>query len=629
MVTLRRTLLLAFLLLGLVPSIALSWLSFSRTRDAMSAQIAQSLAVQAQSLQSDIDSMLFERFENALVWGRSELMQDLRLGDVDKRVSNYLVGLAAGYGGVYQGMDCRRDDGLVLASTRPADIGRHTPDGPADGASRAVSFEARLSGGQVRLLLPVAPSLDDRLPIAIETDIASAYPLDRKIARLHLDLDAGQLSRLLDRAAVGRRVIVVLDAQGHWVAASQSLRGRALPDLAQRQAGLLLAGSAGPTAHRTTPWLNEPVILGLGRSRAGPVFGGSGWTTVVLQPVDEALAPVRDMAGIFGGLLLLVLLITLLAATLIAAAIARPILALTAVTRGYQRDGVLPASSTGLGSRISELKLLGQAYLDMMRTVDSSRQQLVRSAKLAMLGELAAVLAHEVRTPLGILRSSAQVLLRDRRLSEDSRELMGFIESETERLNRLVSTLLDTARPRLPSFAPVDMHALLRRCVQMQELQQALATPSSTSTSTSIAADAVAPAAPATPQLGVELLATDAMVEADAEQLMQAVFNLLNNAVQAVGAGGLVLISTADAGEQLRIDCADNGPGIPPAIAERIFDPFVTGRDGGIGLGLAVVQQVIAAHGGQISVGRSAAGGTLFSLFLPRRQTHTNQDTPC
>ena len=624
MVTLRRTLLLTFVLLGLVPSIALSWLSFSRTRDAMSAQIAQSLAVQAQGLQSDIDSMLFERFENALVWGRSELMQDLRLGDVDKRVSNYLVGLAAGYGGVYQGMDCRSDDGRVLASTRPADIGRHLPQDPAADGGRAVSFEARLSGGQVRLLLPTSPSLDDRLPITIETDIASAYPLDRKIARLHLDLDAGQLSRLLDRAAVGRRVIVVLDAQGHWVAASQSLRGRALPDLAQRQTGLLLAASVGTTVHRTTPWLNEPAILGLGRSRAGPVFGGSGWTTVVLQPIEEALAPVRDMAGIFGGLLLLVLLATLLAATLIAAAIARPILALTAVTRGYQRDGVLPASGTGLGSRISELKLLGQAYLDMMRTVDSSRQQLVRSAKLAMLGELAAVLAHEVRTPLGILRSSAQVLLRDRRLSEDSRELMGFIESETERLNRLVSTLLDTARPRLPSFAPVDMHALLRRCVQMQELQQVAAPSNSNSNSNSNTA-----AVPAAPQLGVELLATDAVVEADAEQLMQAIFNLLNNAVQAVGAGGLVLISTADAGEQLRIDCADNGPGIPPAIAERIFDPFVTGRDGGIGLGLAVVQQVIAAHGGQISVGRSAAGGTLFSLFLPRRQTQTNQDTPC
>ena len=136
--TLRRTLLLAFVLLGLLPSAALSWLSFTRTRDAMVGQIQLNLEVQARSIQADIDQMLFERFENAAVWSRSELMQDLRLGDVDKRVTNYLVDLQAGYPGVYDYLDCRSDDGGIIASSVPSRIGRIVPRVPDSPATRVV-----------------------------------------------------------------------------------------------------------------------------------------------------------------------------------------------------------------------------------------------------------------------------------------------------------------------------------------------------------------------------------------------------------------------------------------------------------------------------------------------------------
>jgi len=592
-VTLRRTLLLAFVLLGLLPSTALSWLSFSRTREAMSQQIAQSLDVQAQALQSDIDKMLFERFENALVWSRSELMQDLRLGDVDKRVSTYLAGLNSGYGDVYQRLDCRSADGTVLASTHAGDIGKRLDGSKAS----AVSVRAELAGGQAQLSLPETAVLDERWPLVIETAIHSVYaPQGEALARLHLELDARQFSRLLDRAALGQRQIIVIDAQGRWVAGSKGLRGRAMPDAPTLQAGLRLAAEHSANAATAQPWMDAAAIVGRGHSRAMPGFAGAGWTTLVMEPVDAALAPVDDIARIFVGLLGAVLLATLVAASLIGAAIARPILALTAKTQRYQREGLLPEPEV-THSRITELSELGRAYIDMISTVDHSRQELVRSSKLAMLGELGAVLAHEVRTPLGILRSSAQVLLRDPGLSADSRELMGFIESETERLNRLVSTMLDTARPRRLSIASCDMHALLQRCAQMRELQGQHAA-----------------------CITLDLAAHEPLIEADAEQLMQAVFNLLNNAIQAVGPQGRVALYTADEGEALRFECRDDGPGIPPELAGRIFDPFVTGRDGGIGLGLAVVRQVIVAHGGRIRVGRSDWGGTVFTCWLPRHQ---------
>lgn len=616
--TLRRTLLLALILLGLLPCIALSWLSFSRTREAMQSQIAQSLAVQAGSLQADIDRMLFEHFENARVWSRSELMQDLRVGDVDKRVSHYLAGLVDGYREQYVAMDCRDDRGRVLAATRPAAIGQTAPDA----AQLLPSLAAQLRSGPAQLLLAPVPVLAARRTLAVETPVASAYPdsapATLALARLHLDVDVTPFERLLDGAAVGRRQIVVIDGEGRWVAASRGLRERMLPAPEGQRAALarLLAakpaqGAEAADAPRTevqpgSPWLDEPVILGVGRSRPGSAMAQAGWTTLVLQPAAEALAPVRQMGQIFIGLLAVVLLGALAAATWMSGAIARPILALTQAARRWQAEGTPPDAGTR-SSRITELGELGRAYDDMVRAVQRSRETLVRSAKLAMLGELAAVMAHEVRTPVGIVRSSAQLLQRDKGLSDDSRELLGLMQAETERLNRLVSTMLDTARPRAPSFQPCDVHALLQRCAQMQRVQPGQAA----------SADA---------QGGVPVLiraeAADPVIEADAEQLIQALYNLMHNALQAVGPGGRVELSAQDdaATGMLVLACADDGPGIPSEIAERLFEPFVTRRGGGIGLGLAVVQQVVQAHGGQIRVGRSDWGGSLFECRLPRRQ---------
>jgi signal transduction histidine kinase len=622
-VTFRRALLLAFVLLGLLPCMAVSWLSFERTRQAMEAQIAQSLTVQAGTLQAEIDRMLFERFQNALVWSRSELMQDLRLGDVDKRVSGYLVGLAQGYGEVYRSLECLSGDGLVLASSRASTIGTHATEPP----QASESIHVALNGGTVRLMVPAATALDDGEPLAIETLVYSAYAASATqppaIARFRLAFDARQISLLLDGAAIGRRQVVVIDKLGRWIAGSHGLRGATVAgtnaatltdnDAGSRRRTLAwdTAGAgAGALVRRDMPWQPDAVIAGIGHSRAAGSWVGSGWTTVVFEPVDEALAPVHDMAAIFAGLLLTVLLAIVVAAPWLAAAVARPIAALVATTRRYQFEGRIEAH-TPAPSRIVEIDELDCAYRDMIKALEQSRQELMRTAKQAMLGELAGVLAHEVRTPLGIMRSSAQVLLRDRTLGADGRELMGFIESETERLNRLVTTLLDTARPRRPEFSRCDLHELLARCVQMQAVQDDMAAGSRACT------------------IELQLHAKDPLIEADAEQLMQATFNLLHNAVQAVGPNGRIRLSTSDDGAGVRVSCADDGPGIAADIAERIFDPFFTRREGGVGLGLAVVRQVIGSHNGHIRVQRSAWGGTEFVFTLPRLQDRITPGESC
>ena len=560
----------------------------------MTREIQQNLAIQARAIQSDIDKMLFERFENAIVWRRSELMEDLRLGDVDKRVTNYLVGLKQGYGDVYSELDCLDADNRIVASSLSSRIGAILPRDDRD----LVSVSAGLPTDAASLSLPRTSTLDGRTPLLIMAAIPSSYPASAaRTARLRMAVDLSPVNRLLDAAAQDKRVVVVIDSQGRWVAGSNRLRGRRLPDLEGQERTLAIARSPSMDVLESSPWLAEPTLIGRAASVAIPGFAGSGWTTMVLEPMDEALAPVSRTALAFASLFAIVFVGTTLAAGWIAAAMSRPIVALTDRTRRQQQGLVAPAGAMP-SSVILEVEVLTRAYDDMMRSLEQSRQELVRASKLAMLGELGAVLAHEVRTPLGILRSSAQILMRNPGLGVDGLELMGFIESETERLDGLVSTLLDTARPVQLARVACDLHELLAKCVQMHELKRAAVT------------------APQHP-VGVEFNAAAAWIAADPEQLKQVFFNLLSNATEAAGADGFVALSSFGKPGCVCIDFEDSGPGVPPDMEADIFEPFVSRRAGGFGLGLAIVRQIVSAHDGSISVGRSRWGGARFTVCLP------------
>ena len=205
-------------------------------------------------------------------------------------------------------------------------------------------------------------------------------------------------------------------------------------------------------------------------------------------------------------------------------------------------------------------------------------------------------MAHEVRTPLGILKSSGQLLAREQQLSPEGQEMVGFILSETERLNRLITTLIECARPRPPQFRPADLHAIIRHSLELIEAQ----------------------AANRSIRLEQDLKADPSELVCDAEQLLQVILNLVLNAVQVLRHDGIVRVGTRISGDDLVIEIADNGPGIAPDKRARIFDPFVTYREGGIGLGLTVVQQTVRQHGGSVEVGASGLGGALFRISLPR-----------
>lgn len=588
--TIRKTLLLAFLFVGLGPATLLAYFAFVKASQAIQSEIELGLSNQASTITVDIDKVMFERLQNAATWSHLEVMQDLQVQDVDKRLSGFLQRLQQGYAGIYQNLYTVSSNGHIAASSDPIAIGRRVMTGPA-------WQQINVAGTMMTLELPEVDTAKQASVLTIRTPIVSSFG-NGTLGQLYLRFDWTQIENLLDQAAGSGRMVALIDADGRLIAASRRLRV-VLPQFDRTLASwgkdihdgsILTKGSA--------PLPKTEMIVGIAQSKGFAGFPGFGWHTLVITPRSEALVPVHHMALIFMSILGVVALFIIAASSWVSREIARPIVALTAFSRRYMREEVLTEAPPAAGVEITELR---DTFVQMVQNIDLSRQNLVRAAKLAAVGEMSAVIAHEVRTPLGILRSSAQMLKREPGLSKEGREMMGFIESETERINRLVSTLLDSARPRPPHFAATDMHELIRRSVALmasQALKQEV-------------------------RLTTNFDAYDPWAECDAEQMTQVLLNLILNGLQILGHGGQIVVTTRDAGESFAVEIADDGPGIAPENRKRIFEAFFFLREGGIGLGLAVVQQIIVAHGGQIVATGSELGGALFQIRFPRNISKT------
>ena len=237
----------------------------------------------------------------------------------------------------------------------------------------------------------------------------------------------------------------------------------------------------------------------------------------------------------------------------------------------------------------------------------------VRAERLQAVAELSASLAHEIRNPLAAIRSATEQLARMQLPSgserdADQRILHDLVVRESDRLSRLLADFLDFARARVSQLEPVAIGELVRRAAQL-----AAAHPDRKPGVTVEVSEA--PELPA--------------VDGDEDLLHRAVFNLVLNAVQVVGPDGRVRVTvgwhepegerpapTAITGELLAITVTDDGPGIPADLRDRLFEPFISARPGGSGLGLPVVHRAVEAHRGIVLVD-ALEPGTRFTLLLP------------
>jgi len=233
---------------------------------------------------------------------------------------------------------------------------------------------------------------------------------------------------------------------------------------------------------------------------------------------------------------------------------------------------------------------LAEANLHIRQAEEAVR----RSDRLAALGQLSAGLAHELRNPMATIRSSAEMLNHKLEGENDvARELAGFIGSEVDRANSLITRFLQFARPLQLRLEKADLTQTLDRAVSLVEREAA-----------GIAIyKNYEPDIPPFPF--------------DAELLERVFYNLLLNAAQASAPEGAVTLKLRASGGTAEVSVIDRGVGIDPAQRDNIFNPFFTTKPDGVGLGLAIVSKIVDEHGGKIAVESEPGKGSIFCVLLP------------
>jgi signal transduction histidine kinase len=254
----------------------------------------------------------------------------------------------------------------------------------------------------------------------------------------------------------------------------------------------------------------------------------------------------------------------------------------------------------GLAEANRDAALLAQAAADDLaeanRRLREAEASVRRSERLAALGQLTAGLAHELRNPLGIIKTSAEMLNeRTADASDLARELSGYISSEVDRTNSLITRFLEFARPLALRRAPTDLNALSDRAIDFLLRQAPAAHP--------VIHKNYDPALP--------------KVDVDAELLERVIFNLAQNALQASPPESTVTIKTRHGGGALELAVIDRGAGIRAEDREQIFNPFFTTKPSGVGLGLAISAKIVDEHGGRIVVESEPGRGSTFTVTLP------------
>jgi signal transduction histidine kinase len=231
----------------------------------------------------------------------------------------------------------------------------------------------------------------------------------------------------------------------------------------------------------------------------------------------------------------------------------------------------------------------------------AAQDSLIRSEKLASVGRLAASLAHEIGNPISALIGLQDLLLSAELPPDEQRDFVQRMRRETERIHRILRDLLEFARPTENTSEPSEPGSVERAIFDTT----ALLAPQKALDDVELALDVE----PDLPNVGLS-----------DERLVQVVLNLVLNAADACGPGGRVAIAARRSEHGVTLEVVDNGPGVSPEVAERLFEPFVTTKDTGkgTGLGLAVCRGLLEAVGGSISLDGAATEGARFVVVLPR-----------
>ncbi|MDJ0831819.1 MAG: ATP-binding protein, partial [Desulfobacterales bacterium] len=225
-------------------------------------------------------------------------------------------------------------------------------------------------------------------------------------------------------------------------------------------------------------------------------------------------------------------------------------------------------------------------------------EKLSQAERLSSLGEMTAAISHEIRNPLGIIKSSAEHLKKKGLPDDPSFKIIDIIVEEARRLNSIITDFINFARPRNPNLQPCGVEEIIEKNLNFlsaQAKEQGI-------------------------QIIKQLNGQSPEIVADKEMLYQAFLNIALNAMQAMPTGGEMVIETKSNDHFVKVIFDDTGEGIADEIISKIWDPFFTSKEKGTGLGLGIVKSIIEIHGGQVNVANKATKGVRVKVKLPIRQ---------
>jgi two-component system NtrC family sensor kinase len=259
--------------------------------------------------------------------------------------------------------------------------------------------------------------------------------------------------------------------------------------------------------------------------------------------------------------------------------------------------------AVSFADRKDEIGDLGRDFNDMVTQLKASREeierlhhtQMSRAEHFATLGELAAGLAHEIRNPLAGIAGVLDIVSRDLPSTSAAHEVIHDAKQEAMQINRILTELLDTARPKPPQFRVTEIVGTVEHAVLFAR-QQAV-----------------------TKRINIEFEVKDSLppVEHDPNQINQVLLNLILNAIQSMDKPGTIRVTLEQDDDLAVISVADEGKGIAPENLSQIFRPFFTTKGQGTGLGLSLARRMVESHGGSITVSSEVGSGTQFEVRLP------------
>ena len=270
--------------------------------------------------------------------------------------------------------------------------------------------------------------------------------------------------------------------------------------------------------------------------------------------------------------------------------------ATTRIARGDWESKLPIDSMDEVGQLTDSFNKMSESLIEKRKELEATYRELSQQERMAEIGNFSMMIAHELKNPLGIIKGAIDIIAKEGVKAEVSRTMMGYIQDEVKRLNRLVEDFLSFARPNPAHKSFVDINHVMNKIVNLIPLPEFKEKEIT---------------------LTVQLAEDIAEVNVDEHQIYQAIVNIFNNAIQAIPQEGEITVKTESRPNGILITIMDTGIGIGDEEKEKVFEPFFTKKQSGTGLGLAVVRKIIDNHKGEITITAREGGGTIFSVGLP------------